>query len=467
MKNIVLILLSVFSLTVAAQTKAPKWMHKLRNASFSIVTYDKEGNILKNGNGFFITKEGTALADFSLFKDAVRASVITYKGDAFPVEEIMGGSSIYDVIKFKVATKKKNDFIPLATQTPAVGSTVYLMPYTTYKGKTVITGKVTDLTEIPTKKSYFTLALPYNEKNVSCALLNENGEAVALLQRDSSGGEKSFAIGTDYAASLSIRAISSNNSALEQLAFKKSLPNEEEEALIYLYMQAGKETPQEQLTLIEQFIHQFPESSEGYLRRASQFVHFYRDNNHFDQAADDLDRALKLSKKKENVHYNFAQLIMVNSQLTPAFNYKGWTLDKALEENSAALAIDSLPVYQQQRAEIYVNLKNYPEAYRWYEKVNASSLGSAEISYKLVQLKEIMGGSQDEILALLDSTIQRLPNPVPSSKAIYLIKRAEKRVEKKLFREAVKDYNTYYDAMNGNVNHLFYYFRSQAEINSR
>jgi tetratricopeptide (TPR) repeat protein len=37
----------------------------------------------------------------------------------------------------------------------------------------------------------------------------------------------------------------------------------------------------------------------------------------------------------------------------------------------------------------------------------------------------------------------------------------------KQYRAAVADYNTYYDAMNGRVNDIFYYYREQAALNAR
>ena len=58
--------------------------------SFSVVTYDKNDKMLNTGNGFFVSEDGLALSDYSLFKGAERAVVITADGKQMPVDVILG-----------------------------------------------------------------------------------------------------------------------------------------------------------------------------------------------------------------------------------------------------------------------------------------------------------------------------------------------------------------------------------------
>ena len=48
-----------------------------------------------------------------------------------------------------------------------------------------------------------------------------------------------------------------------------------------------------------------------------------------------------------------------------------------------------------------------------------------------------------------------------------IYERAALHVEAKKYREAVSDYNTFHDIVDGNVNALFYYQREQAEMQCR
>ena len=44
------------------------WVDKAKRAVFSVVTYDQNDKILNTGNGFFVTEDGVALSDYTLFK---------------------------------------------------------------------------------------------------------------------------------------------------------------------------------------------------------------------------------------------------------------------------------------------------------------------------------------------------------------------------------------------------------------
>ena len=93
----VLCLLSQWSVA-----QAPKWVEKAKRSVFSIVTYDKDDKIQNTGNGFFVTEDGVALSDYSLFKGAQRAVIINSEGEKMPVECILGANDMYDIIKFRV-----------------------------------------------------------------------------------------------------------------------------------------------------------------------------------------------------------------------------------------------------------------------------------------------------------------------------------------------------------------------------
>ena len=85
----------------------PKWANKAKKAVFSVITYNKDNQILNTGNGFYIDEQGTAVSDYSLFKGADHAVIVTADGKELPVKYIMGANDIYDVVKFKTEFDKK------------------------------------------------------------------------------------------------------------------------------------------------------------------------------------------------------------------------------------------------------------------------------------------------------------------------------------------------------------------------
>ena len=123
MKKNLLLTLTLCLLAQWSVAQVPKWVEKAKRAVFSVVTYDESDKILNTGNGFFVTEDGVALSDYSLFKGAQRAVVINSEGTQMPVEVIMGANDMYDVVKFLVAISgKKVPALVVSTVVPTVGS---------------------------------------------------------------------------------------------------------------------------------------------------------------------------------------------------------------------------------------------------------------------------------------------------------------------------------------------------------
>ena len=94
MKKNLLLTLALCLLAQWSVAQAPKWVEKAKRAVFSVVTYDESDKILNTGNGFFVTEDGIALSDYSLFKGAQRAVVINIKALGEKGRSISSFSSI-------------------------------------------------------------------------------------------------------------------------------------------------------------------------------------------------------------------------------------------------------------------------------------------------------------------------------------------------------------------------------------
>lgn len=110
-------------------------------------------------------------------------------------------------------------------------------------------------------------------------------------------------------------------------------------------------------------------------------------------------------------------------------------------------------------------MRNYPDAYKSYEKVNQSSLASAATFYSAAKTKQLIEGTDmNEVIALMDSAIVRFTPPYTSEAAPYFYERAEMKAQMGKYREAVVDYDEFYDAIGGRVTAAFFLQREQAEI---
>lgn len=465
-KTLLIVTCALLVQLVSAQT--PKWAANAKKAIFSIVTYDKDNNIKATGNGFYIDNQGTALSDYSLFEGATRAVIINANGNQQPVEAILGANSMYDVVKFRTPVEKKHVSLKVTNQPAKNGEAVYLMPYSTQKETVCQRGTITSVDSIG-KHFYYTLQLKTNEKMVSCPVMNMNGEVVAMIQKNvTTDSDESYAIGSSYGEALEISALSFSDAALNGIGIKKALPDTEDQALIYLLMSSEQLDKVAYLSVLCDFITQYPNSHEGYIRRANLYMHD-DDESKYPLASQDLKNAVEMAANKEEAMFQVAKAIY--SYLVTSENkksYAEWTYDNALDIIRDVIQKNDQPIYTQLEGDILFAKKDYAGAFVSYDKLNKSELVSSATFYSAAKAMQLIEGSDlNDVIALMDSAIVRLNKPYLSDAAPYFFERAELNAQAKKYRNAVLDYNTFYKAVNGDVNALFYYQREQAEMQCR
>lgn len=470
MRKKVFLMLILCLLAQWSVAQAPKWVEKAKRAVFSVVTYDENDKILNTGNGFFVTEDGIALSDYSLFKGAQRAVVMNSGGTQMPVVSIMGANDMYDVIKFRVGiTSKKVPALTLSTVNPAVDATVYILPYSTQKDRSYTSGQVKAEDKFSDKYYYYTLNVHLKDKMVSCPVMTEEGQVFALTQK-SSGKDTAticYAVDANFAMAQTVSAFSFSDMSLKNIGIKKALPDTEETALVFLYMASSQVSPEKYSQLLDDFVAQYPNSADGYVRRATQQIYVSQDDASMAKVVADLDKALDVASKKDDVYYNRAKLIYNYILGQPEKAYKDWSYDKALEEIKKAIAIEELPVYVQLEGDIEFAKQNYAAALACYEKVNQTNLVSPATFFSTAKTKELMKAPAQEVLALMDSCMSRFTEPYTTEAAPYLLERARVRMDANQARGAILDYDAYYKAVKGNVNDVFYYYREQAAMKAK
>lgn len=470
MKKKLLLMLTLCLLAQWSVAQAPKWVDKAKRAVFSVVTYDQNDKILNTGNGFFVTEDGVALSDYALFRGAQRAVVVSSEGVQMPVQAIMGANDMYDVVKFRVGISgKKISALTPATVAPAAGADVYLLPYSTQKDRSYTAGKVKEADKIAEKYYYYTLDMQLKDKMVSCPVMTADGQVFGLAQK-SSGQDTAticYAIDANFAIAQNISALSYGDMALRDIGIKKALPDTEEQALVFLYMASSQLSAEKYMEVLEDFIAQYPNNADGYIRRASQQLFMSKDDASLDKVAADMDKALEVATKKDDAHFNRAKIIYNYMLGKPEKAYKDWSYDKALDELKKAMAIEELPIYIQMEGDILFAKQDYPAAFASYDKVNKTNLASPATFFSAAKTKELMQAPSEEVLALMDSCMVRFTQPYTEEAAPYLLERAQARMNANQARNAMLDYDAYYNAVNGNVNDMFYYYREQAALKAK
>jgi len=471
MKKILILPLLLFFLVQGSMAQTPKWVEKAKRAVFSIVTYDKNDKMLNTGNGFFVSEDGLALSDYTLFKGAERAVVITSEGKQMPVSLILGANDMYDVIKFRVAiTEKKVPALIVAKTAPAVGADAWMLPYSTQKSIACVTGKVKEVSKVAGEYHYYTLGMQMKDKMVSCPVMNAEGQVFGIAQKSSGIDTVTtcYAAGAAFAMAQKISALSLGDAALKKIGIRKGLPETEDQALVYLFMASSSLSGDDYEKLLDDFIRQFPANADGYLRRANYYAAKGKDDQTwYDKAVADFNQALKVAQKKDDVYYNIGKLMYAYQLSKPEKTYKDWTYDTALQNVRQAIAIDPLPIYIQMEGDILFAQQDYAGALAAYEKVNASNIASPATFFSAAKTKELAKGDPKEVVALMDSCIARCPQPITADFAPYLLERAQMNMNAGQPRNAMLDYDAYHTAVKGEVNDVFYYYREQAALKAR
>lgn len=471
MKKILILPLLLFFLVQGSMAQTPKWVEKAKRAVFSIVTYDKNDKMLNTGNGFFVSEDGLALSDYTLFKGAERAVVITSEGKQMPVSLILGANDMYDVIKFRVAiTEKKVPALIVAKTAPVAGAEAWMLPYSTQKSIACVNGKVKEVSKVAGEYHYYTLGMQMKDKMVSCPVMNAEGQVFGIAQKSSGIDTVTtcYAAGAAFAMAQKISALSLGDAALKKIGIRKGLPETEDQALVYLFMASSSLSGDDYEKLLDDFIRQFPANADGYLRRANYYAAKGKDDQAwYDKAVADFNQALKVAQKKDDVYYNIGKLIYAYQLSKPEKTYKDWTYDTALQNVRQAIGIDPLPIYIQMEGDILFAQQDYAGALAAYEKVNASNIASPATFFSAAKTKELAKGDPKEVVALMDSCIARCPQPITADFAPYLLERAQMNMNAGQPRNAMLDYDAYHTAVKGEVNDVFYYYREQAALKAR
>lgn len=451
--------LSLYLLTflpISAQT--PSWATKAAKSIFTLKTFSSDGALLASSTGFFVGTDGEAVSNYVPFIGAQRAVIIDAQGKEAPVELILGANETYDVAKFQVAIRKT---VPLSIANNSVnGSIVWLLPYAMKKTPTCVQGSVSNAEQFMDSYQYYTLLLNSEENHVSSPVFNQNGEVIGMIQ-PTIGDKKgiSYAISARYAVNLKINGLSMNEPALKKTHITIALPDDAEDALLALFMSSSSMSDNQYANFLERFIQKFPNETDGYIYRAR----YHSSKSDFSRADEDMQQALKVGGKQDNVHYQYAELIYQKEIYQSDKPYNAWTLDKAFSESQEAYAIQPMTIYLQQQAQIRYAQGQYSEAYQIYEQLTHSNLRSADIFFAASQCKAQLG-ENDQQIALLDSAVNQFSRPYVKTAAPFLLARAQALYQQGKFRPAITDYNEYAELMSTQLGAPFYYQRELAEI---
>ena len=454
MKSVFLSLLfTCFALGAQAQSAN---VQKVLKSVFSLTTFKKAGSLLASGRGVFVGTNGEAVSTWAPFVGADSAIVIDANGNKHTVDVIYGASEVYDLCKFKVNAITTP--APAAKTQMAVGARAWLVQYSTGRAQTSAL-KVKKAEPFMTDCYFYQYDGQPENIHVGCPVTNEKGEVMGLLQQSKLSGDYN-SVDVRFAETFKTTGLSVNEPILKQTTIRMALPDKQDQALLMLMLEAGQTSPSRYLRYVEDFIHKFPKSVEGYVSKAE----FYLAQNDFGKANATMQTALSMADKKDEAHYNLAKLIYQKEIKQANMPYPQWNLDLALAETNKAYALNPLPLYKHLEAQIVYFKGEYAKAYEQFMALTKTNLRNGELFYEAAQCKQQLKAPFAEILTLLDSAVTAQD---ANLSAPYVLARGTALHGAQQYKKAMADYNRYDSLMLGRASHDFYYTRALCEVQLR
>ena len=129
---------------------------------------------------------------------------------------IIGANDMYDVAKFKVDIKKPQALTVAQAKTDE-GATAWLLPYTAKKVPVCKKGTVSKAEVFQENYAYYTIDMQPDELQTGSPILNEQGEAIGILQPTADAkGKQSHAVSALFASQLQMSGLGMNAPADER-----------------------------------------------------------------------------------------------------------------------------------------------------------------------------------------------------------------------------------------------------------
>ena len=442
------------STNISAQPGAVK---KAADAAFTLTTFKADGSILATSNGVCISTDGVAVSPWKPFIGADKAVIIDAKGQKHEVDCLLGANEIYDIVKFQVSGK--TIAAPLAT-TVSVGDEAWITPMP--KSGNAEKADVSSVEKFMDKYNYTILKSSATDKLNGAPVFNVKGQVIGLFN---SAGELQSSTDVNYAKDFVVKGLSQNDITLRQSNIRIGLPNTVEEAVVALMLSSEKPTNIHE-AIVNEFITKFPQANDGYYALANIQVA----KGDFANADKTMQTAISNVTAKDEAHYNFARLIYRNA-LIQEFAEKtksvGWTLDKALDEIKKAETTKANDAYRHLQAQIIYAKGDYAKAYTEFEALTKTKFNNPELYLEMAQSRQHLGANDQEILDLLNKSIELCDTPYVSTSAPYFYTRGQQLEKMGEYRKAVQDYYTYEYFNQGRLGAAFYYMREQCEVKGR
>ena len=158
----------------------PTLVKEVKSGIVAILTYDKDGNPLGQGSGFFINKQGHIISNRHVFRGARRAEV-KLDADVYQVDKVLAEDANNDLILFSIKSDARGfTALPLAAAKPMVGERAVVIGNPLGLEATVSDGIVSAQRELERGITVLQVTSPISPGSSGSPVLNMRGEVIGV-----------------------------------------------------------------------------------------------------------------------------------------------------------------------------------------------------------------------------------------------------------------------------------------------
>ena len=184
----------------------PSIIKRIEPSTVIVFTYDRKGNFLRLGSGFFISQNGDIITNYHVLQGASSAEVKTSDGKTYPINYILADDEQSDIICLSVNIPSQYVYpLSLSTTIPEVGERIIVYGSPLGLEKTVSDGIVSAIREVPDYGKLIQITAPVSPGSSGSPVLNMKGEVIGVATFQFIEGQNlNFAIPSERIANLNL-----------------------------------------------------------------------------------------------------------------------------------------------------------------------------------------------------------------------------------------------------------------------
>ena len=175
--------------TPPAQTPPPEFQkvaQKAEPAIIEITVFDAKGQLLRTGNGFFVSRDGLIVTSWTLVADAAYGVAKSPDGKIRNVPGVLASSQEADLAVLRAETKTGVPFLPLAKTSESIAVNAWAVVIGSslqHKEQPVAAGTITSLGSDP-KKDTFQISGAIPNDAAGAPVVDAGGEVVGIAAKN-------------------------------------------------------------------------------------------------------------------------------------------------------------------------------------------------------------------------------------------------------------------------------------------